>query len=55
MANFYDVLQSLYGFDLSSVNQTVLFCASSLFIFFIIQFFYEILIMLFGYIGGKRK
>lgn len=50
-----DVLSRLLGLDLSSYNQDFVFLVCSLFLFVSVCFCYDLLMMVFGYIGGKRR
>ena len=50
-----DILSSLLGLDLSKCNDDLVFLVSSLFLFLAVSFLYQLLIMMAGYIGGKRR
>lgn len=50
-----DTLSQLLGLDLSVYNQDIVFVVCAMFLFLIVCFVYDLLMMLFGYIGGKRK
>lgn len=50
-----DTLSALLNMDLSVYDPNLLLLLSALFLVMIINFVYDLLMMLFGYIGGKRK
>lgn len=50
-----DTISRLLGLDLSAYNQDIVFIVCSIFLFLIICFVYDLLMMVFGYIGGKRR
>lgn len=50
-----DVIERLLGLDLSLYNQDMVFLICSVFLFIAVSFVYDILLMVFGYIGGKRR
>ena len=51
----YDTLSQLLGLDLSVYNQDMVFAVCALFLLLVVSFFYDLMLMLFGYIGGKRR
>mgnify|MGYP005819993331 CR=1 FL=1 len=51
----YDALSRLLGLDLSAYNDDAVFLVCSVFLLIVVCFLYDFLLMLFGYIGGKRK
>ncbi len=50
-----DTLSNLLGLDLSVYDSNLLLLISAVFLLLIISFVYDLMLMLFGYIGGKRK
>lgn len=50
-----DILSGLLGLDLSSLNADLVFLVCSVFLLVSVSFLYDIMLMLFGYIGGKRR
>ncbi|MCI8798206.1 MAG: hypothetical protein HFH88_00125 [Lachnospiraceae bacterium] len=48
-------LSDLIGLDLSACNQDLVLIIAAMFLLLVISFLYDIGIMLFGYIGGKRR
>lgn len=50
-----DIISRLLGLDLSLYNQDMVFLVCSVFLFLIVHFVYDVLMMVFGYIGGKRR
>lgn len=50
-----DNLSELLGLDLSVYNQDFVFVILSMFLFLILSFVYDVLLTVFGYIGGKRR
>lgn len=50
-----DIISRLLGLDLNMYNQDMVFLVCSVFLFLIVHFVYDVLMMVFGYIGGKRR
>lgn len=50
-----DTIAELLGMDLSLYNQDLVFSVCSVFLLLVVSFVYDLLVMLFGYIGGKRR
>lgn len=50
-----DIISRLLGLDLTQYNQDLVFLICSVFLFLVIHFSYDVLMMIFGYIGGKRR
>lgn len=50
-----NIISQLMGLDLMQINQDIVFLVCSVFLFLVVHFVYDILMMLFGYIGGKRR
>lgn len=55
MSDIIDVISQLLGLDLSVYNQDLVFLVCAVFLFLVVSFVYELLMMIFGYIGGKRR
>lgn len=50
-----EVISNLLGLDLSLYNQNIVLLVAVVFLSLVVRFLYDLLIMLFGYIGGRRK
>lgn len=48
-------LGDLIGLDLSACNQDLVLIIAAVFLLLVVSFVYDIAVMLFGYIGGKRR
>lgn len=48
-------LSELIGLDLSACNQDLVLIIAAVFLFLVVSFIYDIAVMVFGYIGGKRR
>lgn len=50
-----ETISRLLGLDLSLYNQDIVFLVCAAFLFLAVCFVYDLLMMVFGYIGGKRR
>lgn len=55
MYSVYEIIYQLLGLDLASCNQDLVFLICAAFLFLAVSFVYDLLMMVFGYIGGKRR
>lgn len=50
-----ETLSALLGFDLTQCNPDLVLMVSALFLVLVVSFLYDLALLLFGYIGGKRR
>lgn len=50
-----ETISSLIGLDLTACNQDLVLIIAAVFLLLVVSFLYDVAIMLFGYIGGKRR
>ena len=51
----YDILSELLGLDLSVYNQDMVFVVCAVLFILIVSFFYDLMLIVLGYLGGKRR
>lgn len=51
----YDTLSELLGLDLSAYNQDMVFSVCAVIFILVLSFFYDLILMVLGYLGGKRR
>lgn len=50
-----DTISRLLGLDLSVCDPDLVFLVCAVFLLLVVSAVYDLLVMLFGYIGGKRR